>query len=336
MTIQAGTTRGSIGLGLIFGDSVIAHILQDLYSERPCVVVDIGARDGFHMFRGLHPHMDIHAIEPDPLSAEELGKHAGRFGKHNVYPLAIGSGEGERTLYLARRGSMSSLLQPDFDAFKRGFGEMKNAPAWMKSTEIVSSVKVNCTTLEKFHAENVRTFIDFLKIDTQGNELDILKSGEVLLISGEVGVICVEVAMLPVYKKQDYFSDVDVFLRTCGYRLVEFRCYPEAVTREDEFARGEKMYERPRFSSMGDAWYVFDWDNTQTHNKSQRLRSAVILASEGYFSESAYILNGLLNEADQNEIFRSLSKHSRDSRFKHLMKRWTPLAMQQWWARIKK
>lgn len=305
--------------------------MQQTYSDQPCLVLDIGARGGFRMLQPLHRYMCIHAVEPEPEAAQALRNNpAGDFREWHVHELALGEDERERDLVVTKHGAMSSLLQPDQQEFERGFGRIRNAPQWMKSMETVALRKVKTTTLDQFCKIHAPGHIDFLKLDTQGSELHILRSAEELLRSGKIGMICTEVALHPIYKEQGYFSEIDVFLRACGFRLVDLQTYPEAVQREDEFRPGQ-LHERPRTATVGDAWYVFDYSLTAA-TQPQRKSAAIILACEGYFSEAAYLMNELLDDKEQMVLFRELSKQARDAGWKHFLKRWIPLAIQQWRA----
>lgn len=49
--------------------------------------------------------------------------------------------------------------------------------------------QLNCTTLDKFCKENDITQVDFLKIDTEGHELDVLQGSEKMLSEGRVKCI---------------------------------------------------------------------------------------------------------------------------------------------------
>ncbi|ACF14588.1 conserved hypothetical protein [Chloroherpeton thalassium ATCC 35110] len=62
--------------------------------------------------------------------------------------------------------------------------------------------------------------MDFIKLDTQGTELDILKGGVKTL--GNVLGIEVEVSFSEIYKYQSLFSDVSDFLREQGFEFFEF------------------------------------------------------------------------------------------------------------------
>lgn len=300
-------------------------------------MIDIGARNGLSLLKALHVYAELHAIEPEAQAAAELKNQKQKtFREVFVHEIAIAGADGEAFLNVTRNGSMSSLLNPDVAEFKRGFGEVKNAPDWISSMDVVKTQRVKTQTLSTFFLQQNLDFADFLKIDTQGNELDILQSGRELLRAGRAGVICAEVALHPIYENQHYFSDVDVFMRGCGYRLVEFRTYAQDVMREDEFTAGEKLYERPRTAPVGDAWYAKDWTNCDPVIPDAEMRCAIVLAGEGYLSEAAYLVGNKMPAGKRNDLFRHLAKFSGEPRLKHFLRRWTPLAIQQWRAKMKR
>ena len=307
-----------------------------IFSSEPCVVVDVGARGGFDLMKKLHGWMRVFAIEPEHNAVNDLKSSGHRFHERNVYGIALGQEEGKRQLYITKHASMSSLLEPDFGEFRRGFGGMKNSGNWMDGMKVEQTVEVNCTTLQSFAEKEVRSYIDFLKLDTQGTELEILKSGAELLKSGKIGVVCTEVALAGLYKNQCSFSEVDLFLRECGYHLVELKTYPEIAERENSVHVGRRLYERPRSAPVGDAWYVCDRDRNSAGNSTSRTRAAFILAAEGYYSEATFLLDGLMSAEEMNSVFRFLGDDSFGKRMKHFAKQWTPPAIQQFWSKLKK
>jgi hypothetical protein len=82
----------------------------------------------------------------------------------------------------------------------------------------------------------------FLKLDTQGTELEILRSGAALLPS--VLGVKVEASFRPYYRGQALFSDVDTYLRGHGFELFAL-----------ERAHFRRTGYRPRlYSRRGLAW----------------------------------------------------------------------------------
>ena len=85
---------------------------------------------------------------------------------------------------------------------------------------VEKKLSVNISTLDSIHDLPV---IDFIKLDTQGAELDILIGSEKTLTQ-VLGIEC-EVSFIEQYKNQPVFSDVDKFLRSNGFEFHSFLGY---------------------------------------------------------------------------------------------------------------
>ena len=72
--------------------------------------------------------------------------------------------------------------------------------------------------LEENNIENP----DFIKLDTQGSELDILKGGINTLQSDILGLE-IEVEFAKMYKDQHLFSDTDIFAKEIGFFLFDIQ-----------------------------------------------------------------------------------------------------------------
>ncbi len=78
--------------------------------------------------------------------------------------------------------------------------------------ETVKKEKFKAVTIKNMVSSNQIKNIDFIKLDTQGSELDILKGGENFLHQNLIG-LQVEVEFEKMYKKQPLFYDVDNFVQ---------------------------------------------------------------------------------------------------------------------------
>jgi FkbM family methyltransferase len=176
---------------------------------RNLIVADVGCRWGFADFwQQLSPHVTLYGFDPDPAECERLRATYKDSNVHLV-PLALAEEPGERTLYLTREMACSSLYRPD-PALTAGFPELACAAE-------VGTSKIVVTTLDAWSAANAVSGIDFIKLDTQGAELDVLRGGERTLAS--VRALEVEVEFNPIYVGQPLFGDVDRFLRDRGFVL---------------------------------------------------------------------------------------------------------------------
>ena len=101
---------------------------------------------------------------------------------------------------------------------------------------------VHLNTLRNVSVQNVSTkklddvltpkTIDLLKVDVQGYELKILDNARATL--ERVGVVLVEVEYSAIYENQPLFAEVDIFMRSHNFELVDLKNkrYPYATSTE--------------------------------------------------------------------------------------------------------
>lgn len=92
---------------------------------------------------------------------------------------------------------------------------------------------VEVTTIDKFCEVNSIDKIDFLKIDTEGLEINVLKGCENMLLTGRVKYIFAECTFIRSYKQNTYFEDLKEFLQEYNYSV-------RAIYDQSNF--GEKTY----------------------------------------------------------------------------------------------
>jgi len=80
---------------------------------------------------------------------------------------------------------------------------------------VISTNKIKTTTLKNLLIKNKNC--DFLKLDVQGSELEVLKGANDILLDNLVGLE-IEVSFAEIYINQPLFSDIDIFLRE-NYKL---------------------------------------------------------------------------------------------------------------------
>lgn len=189
--------------------------LAPLLADAEIRFVDIGGRgEAMPQLRPFAPVAHYYSCEPDAAEAERL-RHAlpSDAGWRSVAVIgeAIASTNGWATLNLTKKAGMSSLLEPDRSVTDRYFAS--------RAFDIMSTAKVPALTL----ADAARRYgfedLCFIKLDTQGTELDILLSGDQLVKESVLGVY-VEVSFHAFYKHQPLFADVDAYLRDSGLSLV--------------------------------------------------------------------------------------------------------------------
>jgi len=181
-------------------------------------------------------------------------------------------------------------------------------------------------TLDEYFADT-ECSIDYLKIDTQGTELLILKGAAGLLRNKKISLLKAEVSTIAVYKNQVMFSEIDFYLRSFGYTMVDFITYGHK--RISTFNNKEGK----RYSGhCGDAIYAFD---IETVDKGQELKKALMLSWSGYTGLAINIQQKLKLEAREIDAIVSLSHRTFRQQLRTMVKNLIPLLLFQLLKKIK-
>ena len=132
----------------------------------PIYICDIGASpiDKTDFIDDLYNNSNSKIIGFEP-NTEEYNKLEKRNPKKNYYNYAIGDGS-EKILNICRGAGMTSFLEPNINY-------LKNFSWFDTNSEIIKKEKVKTEKLD-----SLKEKIDFLKIDVQGYESEIIKYGE--------------------------------------------------------------------------------------------------------------------------------------------------------------
>jgi len=192
-----------------FIESVLPILIQ---SEKP-VFYDVGANVGKYSasLAKRFPSSVIHAFEPHPKNFARLNAvHYPCLLKS--YNVAIGASQGELTLYdrADRDGSSHASLH-------------EAVISEIHKKEVVS-MTVPVETLDQLSERENITYIDFIKIDTEGNELAVLQGTSSFLKNGNVGCIHFEFNEMNIISRC-FFRDFRRLLE--GYAF--FRLLPDGL-----------------------------------------------------------------------------------------------------------
>ena len=187
----------------------IRKILPAVIENESPVFFDVGANVGNYSASLLShfPNAVIHAFEPHPRNYSYL-KDNESSNRLKCYNVALGDSCGELTLYdrKDRDGSPHSSLH-------------EAVISEIHKQDIVEFT-VAVETLDNFIEKEKVTYIDFLKIDTEGNELAVLQGASKLLENGNIGCLHFEFNEMNIVSRV-FFRDFRKILHNYDlYRLL--------------------------------------------------------------------------------------------------------------------
>lgn len=192
------------------------HLVNErrAFAAQPLVIVDVGARGGINPeWAVFGEQLQVYCFEPDEVECKRLTSSAPRQVKY--LPYALGRSSGTATLYEAALPASSSLYKTRMEYF----GRFVNRDNGMTASERKIAVK----TLDEVAAEARISHADFIKLDTEGAELDVLVGGKNILNSGGVLGILSEIRFHQEINQSPPFASLDGFLREQGFRLYDIQ-----------------------------------------------------------------------------------------------------------------
>jgi FkbM family methyltransferase len=164
------------------------------------VVFDVGANVGQSALSYLEefPRAEIFSFEPVAATYQELAAATSRFPRVHPFNLGMGRAAGQMLINVNPISRMSSIKL--------------SRPEDHSETIELETIAGFC---KKHHVEN----IDFLKIDTEGFDLEVLTGAIPLLEQQRVHLIQCECEPVLRTKQFASFSDLAEFLAGFGYRV---------------------------------------------------------------------------------------------------------------------
>ena len=174
--------------------------------ENSISLVDIGGYKGIQdRWRRVEKFVEFHAFEPNSVEADKIKSKTKSL---NIYKSALSSTDGKIILNICKEPAVSSLLKLNFEFLKK----FKNVERF----EIIEKIEVEAKQLDSLKIDK----IDFIKIDVQGYNLEVLK-GSNKALEKAVGIE-IECEFKEIYKNQSLFRDVDEYLSKHNFELCDF------------------------------------------------------------------------------------------------------------------
>ncbi|MGP0595138.1 FkbM family methyltransferase [Nitrospira sp. T9] len=191
-------------------------IAKGLFQNDPFFVVDVGARDGVENHWGFfRDQIRIVAFEPDMAECNRLNE-SNRASHIRYYPVALSQSKGRQIFYHAQFPPASSFYPGDVNMLSRFQDEI--------GLKVVKTEEFETIDFDTFAREQKIPSGDFMKLDCEGSELDVLMGAQKYLKNSVLG-ISVECLFDRWRVGQPIFSEIDLYLRSLGFKLYDFTHY---------------------------------------------------------------------------------------------------------------
>jgi FkbM family methyltransferase len=238
---------------------------RDFLRDHPLVVTDVGCRgDAPSELTPLFPYMDYHAFDADARECERLNQLPHPFARRETFPLFIGETPGPVDFNLFHEPGQSSPYVPE-----ARFRDLFAGPNFGAERQ----VRLEATTLADHYAGGGHPAPEFIKLDTQGSELGILRGAGALLES--VAMVEVEVEFVEMYQGQPLFDQVLAFMFGQGFELL----YLNRI-----FGQKEQVYRGPSRGQVifGDALFGRREDRLERFSPERVAKYALLLINYGH------------------------------------------------------
>lgn len=174
---------------------------------------DVGACIG-ETISSFEEFDEIYAFEPSPFAFNILFEKYKNDPRVKCFQIGISDEDGFKQFNWHDHYGYSSFLEID----KEGEFAKKCEQEDSGYDEIISVIDVQTKRIDTFMKENCIEHIDFIKIDTQGTDLNVIKSiGEMI---NKVDVIETEVQIKPLYKNSASKQEILNFMEQNNFNLI--------------------------------------------------------------------------------------------------------------------
>ena len=175
-------------------------------------IFDVGAHVGHitELYLRLFPTARVFAFEPAAEARKKLEEIAARNPGAKVFDTAVSDRKGVSVFYQNSFSPTNSLHPVDDRATRHWDGRLLTPSA----TSEVSTV-----ALDEFCSEQGVNRIDVLKLDIQGGELAALRGTRRLLTEQAVGLVYLELLLVPTYRHQANLVDICCLLKEYDYEF---------------------------------------------------------------------------------------------------------------------
>jgi FkbM family methyltransferase len=280
-----------------FKDLDLANVFQD----EPLHYVDIGARGGVHdLVTPFASNVSVLGFEPDEKECSRLinmKEVVDQWANFALEPIGLYNSKGIRKLYLHSVDTNHSLL-PANSKFVNRYS--------MEKFKVIGDTPVEVDLLDNIYDAkfmNSGPFAEFVKIDTQGTEYEILQGAKKVLQKDSVALV-IEVSFFELYEGQKLFCDIEQLLRKNDFAFFGFSS--KLHTRSCKFLDKQNEITRERVMQADAVFFRDPVTSEKTSTKRQNQSIFIISLLLGFYDYAAEIASNILYLEDSIQLQKAL------------------------------
>ena len=260
----------------------LVEIIQKTKIDCKFTLIDIGAlpiensKPRFYKIIEYFPSSEIIGFEIEKEVCDQMNSKAAKGTRY--FPFALGENNEKRKLYITENPMCTSLYKPNEN--------LANLYHELQYMNLKKETEIETITLDSFVDEHSIDVIDFIKIDVQGAELDILK-GSKKLLNNVLKIEC-EVEFIPLYHDQPLFGDITKFLSQHNFMFNKFlglsgRTLKPLIANRDKTSASQHMWTN--------AIFIQHINKIQNLNDEKLLKLSVLAAIYNSLDLTCYYLS---------------------------------------------
>jgi FkbM family methyltransferase len=225
------------------GEAYLLNNILPSYFEKlnnKPVIFDVGANTGeyFNELISKFQQASIFAFEPNPNCFNSLKKIAEQHTNTKVFEIGFGASE-----------TTSSMFSYANESDSEHASLFKEVLTDLHKTNDVQKIDIQISTIDKFCQRHQIEKINFLKIDTEGYELEVIKGASEMIAGNKIDLIQFEFNEMNIVSKvflKDFYDKLSdySFFRLDSNRLIpllEYNANNEIFCFQNIFAVNKKI-----------------------------------------------------------------------------------------------
>lgn len=211
-----------------FSDTNGEYALARRYIPKSKIVFDIGMNYGewSRYALSLNNNIDLHCFEPIEYYCQRA-KQSDLGARATINHLAVCEKIDETTFYAFGEGSGGSSLYRQ-DPVNDGISDQ------------ITEIKTNTTTIDEYCSMKNIDRVDYMKIDVEGAEFDVLSGAIGMFSSRKIGMATIEYGVTWISARR-YLMDIFEFSEKVGYCMLKI--HSKQLVHHDKYDKQQENYQ---------------------------------------------------------------------------------------------